>query len=113
MPRASFSCNIHSSRPPWRRVAGRRGLYGVGGVGATQFSPGAGGYSSEFKPSLNVGLGYYVPLGERLALRVEARGYLTFVNSSGGFLCSGGCVVILRSDAFTQYEAKVGLTARF
>jgi hypothetical protein len=60
-----------------------------------------------------VGLGYYFPLGEQLALRVEARGYLTFVNSSGGFLCSGGCVVVLRSDAFTQYEAKVGLMARF
>jgi hypothetical protein len=90
-----------------------RGLYGVGGVGATQFSPGTGGYGAEFKPSINVGLGYYFPLGEQLALRVEARGYLTFVNSSGGFLCSGGCVVVLRSDAFTQYEAKVGLMARF
>ena len=32
----------------------------------------------------------------RFALRAEARGYVTFVNSSGGFLCSGGCVVVLK-----------------
>ena len=89
------------------------GLYAVGGVGATQFSPGTGGYGAEFRPSINVGLGYYFPLGERIALRAEARGYLTFVNSSGGFLCSGGCVVVLRSDAFAQYEARIGLMARF
>ncbi|MDH5209158.1 MAG: outer membrane beta-barrel protein [Burkholderiaceae bacterium] len=89
------------------------GLYAVGGVGATQFSPGTGGYGTEFKPSINVGMGYYFPLGERIALRAEARGYLTFVNSSGGFLCSGGCVVVLRSDAFAQFEARIGLMARF
>lgn len=89
------------------------GLYAVGGVGATQFSPGTGGYGAEFRPSINVGLGYYFPLGERIALRAEARGYLTFVNSSGGFLCSGGCVVVLSSDAFAQYEARVGLMAQF
>lgn len=90
-----------------------RGFYAVGGVGATQFSPSTSGYGREVKPSLNLGLGYVLPLGERLALRAEARGYLTLVNSSGGFLCSGGCVAVLKSDAVTQYEAAVGLTARF
>lgn len=90
-----------------------QGFYAVGGVGMTQFSPGTGGYSNEYKPSANLGVGYYLPLGDRFALRAEARGYVTFVNSSGGFLCSGGCVVVLKSDAVTQVEAKVGLMARF
>jgi hypothetical protein len=90
-----------------------QGFYVAGGVGMTQFSPGTGGYGDEYKPSMNLGLGYYLPLGDRLALRAEARGYLTFVNSSGGFLCSGGCVVVLKSDAVTQVEAKIGLMARF
>ncbi|HET9025882.1 MAG TPA: outer membrane beta-barrel protein [Burkholderiaceae bacterium] len=90
-----------------------QGFYAVGGVGVTQFSPGTGGYGDEYKPSMNLGLGYYFPLGDRLALRAEARGYITFVNSSGGFLCSGGCVVVLKSDAVTQVEAKIGLMARF
>lgn len=90
-----------------------RGFYAVGGVGATQFSPSTSGYGREVKPSLSLGVGYVQPLGERIALRAEARGYLTLVNSSGGFLCSGGCVAVLKSDAVTQYEATVGLTARF
>jgi opacity protein-like surface antigen len=89
------------------------GFYAVGGLGVTQFSPGTSGYGDEWKPSMNLGFGYFLPLGDRLALRAEARGYLTFVNSSGGFLCSGGCVVVLKSDAVTQVEAKIGLMARF
>ncbi len=89
------------------------GPYAVGGVGATQFSPSASGYGSEVKPSLNIGFGYSWPLGEHVALRAELRGYFTFVNSSGGFLCSGGCVAFLKSDVLTQYGALVGLTARF
>ena len=90
-----------------------RGPYAVGGLGATYFSPDASGYGSDFKPSLNVGFGYYWPLSDRVALRAEARGFFTLVNSSGGFLCSGGCVAVLKSDLFTQYGALIGLTARF
>ena len=90
-----------------------QGFYAVGGVGVTQFSPGTAGYGNEYKPSMNVGFGYHLPLGDRLALRAEARGYIAFVNSSGGFLCSGGCVVVFKSDAVTQVEAKIGLMARF
>lgn len=90
-----------------------KGFYAAGGLGATQFSPSTLGYGSEVKPSMNLGFGYYLPLGDRFALRAEARGYLTFVNSSGGFLCSGGCVVVLKSDAVTQVEARVGLMGRF
>ncbi|MGZ9031883.1 MAG: outer membrane beta-barrel protein [Burkholderiaceae bacterium] len=90
-----------------------QGLYAVGGVGITHFSPGTSGYSDEVKPSINLGFGYLLPLGERIALRAEARGYFTLVNSSGGFLCSGGCVAVLKSEAVTQYEAKIGLMARF
>jgi hypothetical protein len=89
------------------------GPYAVGGLGATQFSPGTSGYGSEVKPSLNVGFGYYWPLNDRVALRAEARGFFTLVNSSGGFLCSGGCVAVLKSDVFSQYGAMIGLTARF
>jgi len=89
------------------------GPYAVGGLGATRFSPGTSGYGAEFKPSLNVGFGYYWPLTERVALRAEARGYFTFVNNSGGFMCSGGCVAVLKSDVFAQYGALLGLTARF
>ena len=89
------------------------GPYAVGGLGATQFSPGTSGYGNEYKPSINLGFGYYWPLSERVALRAEARGFFTFVDSSGGFMCSGGCVAVLKSNVFTQYGALVGVTARF
>lgn len=90
-----------------------QGFYAVGGVGVTQFQPGGDGYGDDVKPSLSLGFGYLLPLGQTFALRAEARGYLVLVNSSGGFLCSGGCVAVLKSEAFTQLEARVGLMARF
>jgi len=90
-----------------------RGWYVVGGLGGTQFTPSESGYGTEFKPSLNLGFGYFWPLGTQVALRAEGRGFVTLVNSSGGFLCSGGCVVVLSSETFLQYEAMLGLTVRF
>jgi hypothetical protein len=90
-----------------------RGVYVAGGIGATQFSPSTSGYGSEIRASLNLGVGYYWPLNDNVGLRAEARGFATFVNSSGGFMCSGGCVVVLRSDIFLQYEGMLGLNARF
>jgi hypothetical protein len=90
-----------------------RGFYAVGGIGATFFSPSGPGYDSETKPSANLGFGYYWPLTENVALRAEARGFFTLVDSSGGFLCSGGCVAVIKGDLFTQYGAMLGLTARF
>jgi hypothetical protein len=89
------------------------GTYVVGGLGATIFSPHASGLSSEVRPSMNLGLGYQWVLSKQLALRTELRGYATFVNSSGGFMCSGGCVVSIRSDTVTQLEGMLGLSFGF
>ena len=58
-------------------------------------------------------LGYQVPVGDTFALRFEARGYATLVNSSGGLFCSGGCVVSIEGDVVTQGELMLGLSARF
>jgi len=90
-----------------------RGVYAVGGLGATNFSPRESGLNSETRFSLNVGFGYMVPLAKQVALKLEARGYVTLVNSSGGFFCSGGCVVQVKGDTFTQGEVMAGISARF
>jgi len=90
-----------------------QGPYLVGGLGATLFQPGSSGYSDEVRPSLNLGIGYQAALGEHVALRVEARGYATLVNSSGELFCSGGCVFKIKADAVTQGEVQVGLSYRF
>jgi hypothetical protein len=89
-----------------------KGVYVVGGLGATHFDPGAD-LSSALRFSLNLGVGYMIPLGQTLALKLEGRGYLTLVNSSSSFLCSGGCVVQIKGDTLTQGEVMAGLAWRF
>jgi hypothetical protein len=90
-----------------------KGPYVVGGLGATVFSPGLAGLSNEVRPSMNLGIGYQWPLAERIALRLEARGYVTLINSNGGFFCSGGCVVAIQGDTLTQGEVQLGLSFGF
>lgn len=89
------------------------GSYLVGGVGGTLFSPRGSGLSTEIRPSINVGLGQQWVMSRQLALRAELRGYATFVNSGGGFMCSGGCIVSLRADTITQFEGLLGLSYSF
>ncbi len=90
-----------------------RGPYAVGGLGATFFSPSLNGLRSETRASLNAGFGYLWPLGSALAVRAELRAFVTLLNSSSGLFCSGGCVVTLSGDTFTQGLATVGFSARF
>ena len=89
-----------------------KGPYVVGGIGVTFFYPDEG-YSSELRPSANLGIGYQLPLGEAFALRFEARGYATLFNSSGGLFCSGGCIISIQGDLITQGEVMLGVSARF
>jgi len=90
-----------------------QGPYVVGGLGVTLFDLRLSGSELEIRPSLNLGIGYQVLLGESVALRFEARGYATLVNSSGGLFCSGGCVVSIKGETVTQGEALLGLSFRF
>lgn len=90
-----------------------RGPYVLGGIGATLLRPGTSEYATELRPSLNLGLGYQLPLGDRVALRFEARGYFTLIDSSGGLFCDGGCTLSIRGDGFTQADAQIGLSIRF
>jgi hypothetical protein len=90
-----------------------KGAYVVGGLGATQFSPSTAGLGSEIRPSISLGIGYSWPLVESIDLRAEVRGFFILVNSNGDFLCSGGCVVLLTSDLFSQVQATIGIVGRF
>lgn len=90
-----------------------RGVYGVGGLGATQLSPQQAGLNSETHFSFNLGIGYMIPATKHVAVKLEARGYVTLLDSSGGMFCSGGCVVQVKGTTMTQGEVMAGLTARF
>lgn len=89
------------------------GGYVVGGLGASLFSPGLSGLSDEWRPSMNLGVGYEWPLAPHIALRTELRGYLSLIDSRGGFFCSGGCVVSIRGNSLTQVEGLLGLSIGF
>ncbi|MEO8123071.1 MAG: hypothetical protein ABI633_03400 [Burkholderiales bacterium] len=90
-----------------------QGAYIAGGLGATFMSPSEGGLSSEIRPSMSLALGYEHALTPSVSLRGEVRGYATLINSSGGFFCSGGCVVSIHGDGMLQAEALLGLSMRF
>ena len=90
-----------------------RGPYVVGGLGITVLTPRQSGLSTEVRPSLNLGVGYQLPLAQSLALRLELRGYITAINSSATLFCSGGCVLSVRADTLTQTEALLGLSFGF
>lgn len=89
------------------------GGYVVGGLGATFFVPGDSAFSNEVRPSANVGVGWQWTLARNIALRSELRGYLSLINSSGGFLCSGGCVVSIRGTTLVQAEGLLGVSIGF
>jgi hypothetical protein len=90
-----------------------QGFYGVGGLGATQLSPDQSGLNSATRFSLNLGAGYMIPIFEHVALKLEARGFVTILNSSGSMFCSGGCVVQVKGSTLTQGELMAGIAARF
>lgn len=85
-------------------------------VGVTRFS--ADGYSAESEFSASLGGGVRVPLGERAALTLGLRGYLTFVDTDTRFFCSsidgqGGCLLNSTGSTIFQAEASAGIVMRF
>ena len=92
-----------------------KGVYLVGGIGLTLLRPDRAGLSSETKPSINLGVGYLLPIGRNLGLRFEARGYATLLNNSSSMFCgsNAGCVVSIQGTALYQGEALIGLSGRF
>jgi len=85
----------------------------AGGLGATWLSPRQDGWQSELRPSMSLALGWEQAISPTVTLRAEVRGYATLIQSSGGFFCSGGCVVVIRGDSMFQADALIGLSARF
>jgi hypothetical protein len=60
----------------------------------------------------SIGGGAKVPLGGRLALRLELRGYATLSDSVFQAVCGPGCTVNLSSDGWFQFAARAGLAIR-
>lgn len=86
-------------------------------AGATYFDPGDG-FDSATKFSVAAGGGIRKMFTERLGLRVEGRGYLTFAGGSSSIYCSGGggganCLFAWSGDVIAQAEIDLGLIVAF
>jgi hypothetical protein len=92
-----------------------RGVYVMGGMGATTAKSKASGRNSETFLSGNLGVGWMVPLGRHVGLRFEARGYGIFLSSNSAVFCGGdtGCAAAIKGNALFEGEVLAGISARF
>jgi opacity protein-like surface antigen len=91
--------------------------YMVGGLGATRFSPDPSEAHDKTRFSLSLGGGLKVPFNDHFALRLEGRGYLTFVDTDTSFFCAsdGGAICRIRGSGstFVQFELLAGASFAF
>lgn len=88
-----------------------------GGFGATRLNP-DGSADNEIRPSMSLAGGIGIPVAERLEIRLELRGYLTFTGGDEKVLCAAesgesSCRLRYRGEILGQVEAMAGLTYRF
>jgi opacity protein-like surface antigen len=92
--------------------------YIAGGFGLTRFSPQTGNAGDDSHFSMSLAAGVKVPVTKRFNVRLEARGFVTFVNSDSSFFCvsdtqGASCAVKVKSNTFTQYELLAGAAFAF
>ena len=87
-------------------------------LGATHAKASGTGSESDTFWSGSIGLGILVAPNSRVGLRLEARAYGTFTNSSTDLLCASGpddagCAIKVAGDLLTQIETFAGVVIRF
>ena len=93
---------------------GKAKSFVVGSLGATHFAPQASNLSSETRFSMGLGGGVELGAGERIAFRLEGRGFATFFDSNGAVFCGPiVCSVAVASQVLWQFEALAGLVFKF
>jgi hypothetical protein len=91
------------------------GVYVMGGIGGTTATPKASGLNSATFFSGNLGVGWMVPVGNRVGFRFEARGYGILLNGNSALFCGGrsGCTVTIKGDGLFYGEVLAGVAVRF
>ena len=85
-------------------------------VGATRLSPGISGIDDALAFSAGISGGVKHFFTDRLALRLEGRGLLSFFGSSGAIFCGyppGQCGLSVSGSNFLQIDVLAGLTFTF
>jgi opacity protein-like surface antigen len=86
----------------------------VGTIGATHFSPKGEDISSDTRFSLAIGGGVKFMAGERVGIRLQARAFATYVDSSAAIGCGpGGCIFGFGGNVVWQGDFTAGVILRF
>jgi hypothetical protein len=88
------------------------------GIGATRFSASGADAESRTKFSGSIGLGVAMPISAHAAVRLEARGYVTLVDSNASFFCraengTGFCNIVASGSTIVQGQLLAGIAVSF
>jgi opacity protein-like surface antigen len=92
--------------------------YFAAGIGATRFSAAGADTDDRTNFSGSAAFGLEIPLARHAAIRLEARSYLTLVDTDGAFFCrsdggEGVCRIVASGSTIFQAEALAGILVRF
>jgi len=92
--------------------------YIMGGLGATRFTPDPAQGSADTRFSLSLGGGVRLPISNHFSVRLEGRGYFTFISTDTAFLCNSGengaaCSLRAHGSTFIQFGLLAGATYTF
>jgi hypothetical protein len=92
--------------------------YLAGGLGVTRFSPDDPAARQDTVFSMSLALGLRAPLTRHLSVRLEGRGLLSFMDSSGAVFCHSGsqgaaCHLTAQGSGQFQFAALAGLSYSF
>lgn len=83
-------------------------------VGVTHMDPLTPGYESATRVSFGLGAGLKWWLTRHLGLRLEARGFMTLLDSGGAIFCGpNGCIARISGTGLGQLETTAGLVVAF
>jgi hypothetical protein len=74
-----------------------------------RLTPDAASLSRETRWSFNLGGGVRIPVATHVRLRLEARGYLTWLGGNANVFCAGGCSIAAKSKALVPALAGVSI----
>jgi Outer membrane protein beta-barrel domain len=87
-------------------------------LGAAFLSPDEPGLKDETELAFSVGTGVRVPITEHIGVRLDARAFITLLDTEGDVFCAstegtGTCRIKAKSDTLVQYSAALGVIVAF
>jgi hypothetical protein len=86
--------------------------YVTASVGLTRYGASSGDVDSAISASGSIGGGMKIPVGKRVALRFDLRGYATVGDAAVSVTCGPGCFVQFGANGWYQIAGTVGLAIR-